>query len=117
VVAGIGVNVSQKPGAFPEEIAWRATSLEACRGGRVSPGKLATGLLREIHSLCADPGPRLDPHAHVELAQRDVLRDWPVTTQQAGQGVARGVEPDGALVLERPDGERVRVVAGSVRRC
>jgi BirA family biotin operon repressor/biotin-[acetyl-CoA-carboxylase] ligase len=117
VVAGIGLNVSQKPEAFPEEIGWRATSLETARGGRVSLGGLATSLLHELHALCARPGPRLDTEAHVELSRRDVLRDWPVVTQQAGPGVARGVEPDGALILERSDGDRVRVVAGSVRKC
>ena len=116
VVAGIGLNVSQKQEDFPEEIAWRATSLEAARCGRVSLSGLATALLHELRRLCAAPGPRLAPNLHLELARRDVLRDWPVVTQQSGEGLARGVEPDGALVLERPDGVRVRIVAGSVRK-
>lgn len=115
VVAGIGLNVSQKPEDFPEEIAWRATSLEEARRGRVSLGGLATALLRELHEICAIPGRRLASGIHVELSRRDVLRDRPVVTQQEGKGVARGLEPDGALVLERPDGQRVRIVAGSVR--
>jgi BirA family biotin operon repressor/biotin-[acetyl-CoA-carboxylase] ligase len=115
VVAGVGVNVSQKPEAFPDDIADRATSLEAAHHARVSLGGLATGLLHHLWALCAAAGPRLAPPVHEELARRDALRDRPILTQQAGEGVARGVQPDGALVLERPDGRRVRVVAGSVR--
>ena len=116
VVAGIGLNVSQKAEAFPEDIAWRATSLEAAHGARVSLGDLATALLHEVRAVCASPGPRLAPELHLELARRDVLKDWPVVTQQSGEGLARGVEPDGAMVLERADGQRVRIVAGSVRK-
>jgi len=116
VVAGIGLNVRHRPGAFPEEIAWRATSLEAAHRVRVSMGALATALMHELRATCAAPGPHLAPGVHGELARRDVLRDGRVVTQQAGQGVARGVEPDGALLLEQPDGSRVRVVAGSVRK-
>lgn len=116
VVAGIGLNVSQKAEAFPEDIAWRATSLEAALGARVSLGALATAVMREVQAVCAVPGARLAPAVHMELARRDVLRDRPVVTQQAGEGRARGVEPDGALILEQPDGRRVRIVAGSVRK-
>jgi biotin-(acetyl-CoA carboxylase) ligase len=49
------------------------------------------------------------------LVERDALRDRAVHTEQAGPGVARGVDGTGALVLERADGSRVPVVSGSVR--
>lgn len=115
VAAGIGLNVRQKPGDFPEEIAGRATSLEHALGMKVSMGALATALLRHLHALCASPGVGLAPDVLEELSGRDSLRDRRVTSQQEGQGTGRGIAPDGALVLERPNGELVRVVAGSVR--
>lgn len=115
VVVGIGLNVSQKPGDFPRELADRAVSLETAGGCRVSVGALATALLRQLRGrLPVADGP-LAADAHGELAARDVLRDRRVETQQAGEGIARGIDLLGALVIEQEDGRHVRVVAGSVR--
>jgi biotin-(acetyl-CoA carboxylase) ligase len=50
-----------------------------------------------------------------ELRDRDVLSGRRVITEQAGEGVAIEISPEGMLLLERPDGSRVSVVAGSVR--
>lgn len=115
VVAGLGVNVRQRKGEFPEAIGHRATSLEAAACGRVSMGDLATELLSQLHRLSSAMTGGLPPEVHRELLERDVLRDRPVITDQVGQGVARGLDGDGALLVERPGGAQVRVVAGSVR--
>ena len=115
VVAGVGVNVRLPGVGIPAEVAARATSLERPGGARVSVGRLATALLNELRALVRRPAPALPEDVHAELELRDALRDRPVTTQQAGEGVARGIAPDGALWLERKGGERVRVVSGSVR--
>jgi len=114
VVAGIGLNIRFPPEGLPEEISAHATALESAGSGRVSPGELATRLLHELHVLLPR-GASMHPDLHKELEKRDVLLGRPIWTQQAGNGTARGIDPDGALVLERADGERVRVVAGSVR--
>jgi len=45
---------------------------------------------------------------------RDALFGSEVTTEQGGDGVARGIDERGALILEREDSSRVRVVSGSV---
>jgi BirA family biotin operon repressor/biotin-[acetyl-CoA-carboxylase] ligase len=115
VVAGIGLNVSQKAEDFPRGLSDRAVSLEMAGGQRISVGRLATALLRELRARCAGNGGLLPDEARAELAARDVLRDRPVHTQQAGEGVARGIDADGALVVEQEGGRRVRVVAGTVR--
>jgi BirA family biotin operon repressor/biotin-[acetyl-CoA-carboxylase] ligase len=115
VVAGVGVNVRQRRGDFPEAIGHRATSLEAAACRRVSMGELATELLAQLHRLSSAMTGGLPSEVHRELVERDVLRDRPVITDQVGQGVARGLDGDGALLVERPGGARVRVVAGSVR--
>jgi BirA family biotin operon repressor/biotin-[acetyl-CoA-carboxylase] ligase len=114
VVAGVGVNVRFPSTGLPEEVARRAATLESAGSGRVSIGELATALLHELHVLVPRCARGLEAGLHQELERRDVLRDRSVVTQQAGPGTARGIGPDGALVLERADGERVRVMAGSV---
>ena len=78
-------------------------------------GDLATELLSQLHRLSSAMTGGLPPGVHRELLERDVLRDRPVITDQVGQGVARGLDGDGALLVERPGGAQVRVVAGSVR--
>lgn len=115
VIAGIGVNVRQRREDFPAELAHRATSLEAAACGRVSMGALATELMARLHDVAGGTGTQLDPYERREIEERDVLRGRPVITQQVGQGVARGIDAEGALVVERPGGTRVRVVSGSVR--
>jgi biotin-(acetyl-CoA carboxylase) ligase len=77
-------------------------------------GALATALLHELRALVPRSARGLEEAVHQELERRDVLRDRAVATQQAGPGTARGIGPDGALLLERAGGERVRVTAGSV---
>jgi BirA family biotin operon repressor/biotin-[acetyl-CoA-carboxylase] ligase len=115
VVAGVGINVRQRPEDFPAGLAHRATSLEAAACSRVSMGALATELLHQLHGLAPSMAATLPESIHHELRARDVLRNRPVITDQVGQGVARGLDGDGALLVERPGGIRVRVVAGSVR--
>jgi BirA family transcriptional regulator, biotin operon repressor / biotin---[acetyl-CoA-carboxylase] ligase len=115
VVTGIGLNIRHRATDFPPELAGRATSLEAAVQEPISMGSLVTALLRELHGLCRHPAEALSMELHDELAARDVLRDVEVETQMAGRGVARGIDADGALLLERADGTVKRVVAGSVR--
>ncbi|MCG6955950.1 MAG: biotin--[acetyl-CoA-carboxylase] ligase [Gemmatimonadetes bacterium] len=115
VVTGIGLNVRHRAADFPPELAGIATSLEATTRKPVSIGSLVTALLRELHVLCSLPAASLPGELHEELTARDVLKDVEVSTRVAGRGVARGIDTDGALLLEGADGTVKRVVAGSVR--
>ncbi len=115
VVAGIGINVRVPRERLPSDVAARAVGLEEAWGARVSMGTLATALMHELHGLVPAGAPLMDADIVAELADRDVLRDRPVLTDQAGEGTARGIGGDGALRLERCDGAQVRIVAGSVR--
>lgn len=115
VVAGIGINLQTPEGGFPEGFRERATSLDMEGANSLSHGALGGLIVRALKRRLATPAVRLERDALVELAHRDALAARPVRTEEHGAGVARGIEPDGALVLERPDGSRVRVVAGSVR--
>jgi BirA family biotin operon repressor/biotin-[acetyl-CoA-carboxylase] ligase len=116
VVAGVGLNVRQRPEEFPEEVRARAVSLEMSAEARVSRSKLAGALVGELLALFRERGrAELPSRVHEELNARDALLGCAVETVQEGPGTARGIALDGALLLERPDGSRVRVVAGSVR--
>jgi BirA family biotin operon repressor/biotin-[acetyl-CoA-carboxylase] ligase len=115
VVAGIGINVRTPDGGFPAFLAERATSLEQEGAKALSPSALASLIVRALQRRLGEPTPSLSPDALRELVARDALAARAVLTEEHGAGVARGIEQDGALLLEREDGSRVRVVAGSVR--
>jgi BirA family biotin operon repressor/biotin-[acetyl-CoA-carboxylase] ligase len=115
VVVGIGLNVREPAGGFPEEVAARATTLEAECGGRASRSAVAGRIVRSLRRRAASLRRSLTSGELEALRLRDALLDRPVRTGLAGEGTARSMAQDGALVLERPDGTRVRVVAGSVR--
>ena len=115
VVAGIGINLRTPEGGYPAFIEERATSLEAQGVATPSPGRLAGLVVRALKRHVAEPSDGLTAEALSELSARDALAARAVSTEEHGRGTARGIEPDGALVLERPDGSRVRVLAGSVR--
>ncbi len=115
VVAGIGVNCRQRPGDFPKELRERATSLEIEAGRRISRSVLAGALLRELSALFSPAPVRLGGSLAEEVRRRDVLRGRRIRTETGPAGVARGIDPTGALRLEDDEGEVRRIVAGSVR--
>lgn len=114
VVAGIGINLRPLGDAPPEDVSQRATSLEEEVGISLSPSELAGLIVGSLKRLARE-GTALDPGVLEDLAARDSLLGATVDSDEHGPGVARGIDPSGALLLERPDGSRVRVVAGSVR--
>jgi BirA family transcriptional regulator, biotin operon repressor / biotin---[acetyl-CoA-carboxylase] ligase len=114
-VAGVGINVRTPRDGFPEGLRSTATALDVEGAKSLSMSRL-TGVIVDAVEL------RLEVDAGVlggaalrELAARDVLAGRRVRTEAAGEGTARGIGPDGSLLLERPDGSRVNVSSGSVR--
>lgn len=112
VVAGLGVNVRQGLEDFPDDLRARAGSLAAAGHRGVSRAALAGSWLGELARLLAASGAGLAPTVHGELARRDVLVGRRVRTHR-GEAVARGIAPDGALLVDEGAGEPQRVVAGS----
>ena len=113
VVAGIGINVSTPPDGFPAGVRSSATSLDSSGSSELSRSDLAGSIVTALMPRLAQS----DPFADVrdDLAAADVLRGRRIRTEQAGAGTARGIDSSGALLLERDDGSRVRVISGSVR--
>ena len=117
VVVGIGVNVSVRPGLPPGEVAALPPASLADSGRVPSRSRLAAqfidALVRGLQQFELEGfAPFADRWAHW-----DAFRNRPVTVTVAGQpprgGIARGIAPDGALLLEA--GGRVETLyAGDV---
>lgn len=116
VVIGIGLNLKPQPDAgLSQGLAclaqWRADPTPASVLLEVMPPLAAA--LRRFEADGFEP-------SAAAFARRDALAGCPVRTSAADtpEGLAEGVEPDGALRLRLPDGRLVRIVSGevSVRR-
>jgi BirA family biotin operon repressor/biotin-[acetyl-CoA-carboxylase] ligase len=118
IVVGIGINI--KPSNFPPEIANIATSIES------EPGAVATGNLTEALTkylsyfydvLTSENGPativdeweRRSTYFSGKLV-RVTIENEIVT------GVTAGLEPNGALRVQKTDGSLVIIQAGDVER-
>jgi BirA family biotin operon repressor/biotin-[acetyl-CoA-carboxylase] ligase len=111
VVLGIGVNVSAVPTGA---VGFPATSLAEAAGRPVD----RVALLRALAASLGQWYPRLEDESLREAwAARLAWQGQPVVVHQGEatvQGVAAGVDADGALLLRLESGEERRVVAGDV---
>lgn len=114
VVAGIGVNVAQLPSDFDPEIRSRAVSLAMAVGEAPPHGRLAREILGQLRSALARPTFRLEGAFAGELRSRDALLGRRVRVTGGPEGIARGVDHTGALLVEVGVGDLRRVMAGSV---
>jgi BirA family transcriptional regulator, biotin operon repressor / biotin---[acetyl-CoA-carboxylase] ligase len=118
IVAGIGINVSQTAGMFDDELTASACSILSATGRRVERADLLNTIMTRL-SVIAD---RItDPLSQDELAQigeRDVLKGRDVVCERPGAeavaGRARGLAPDGALLIEQHGSVRP-VYNGTIR--
>lgn len=114
VLVGIGVNVNADMSAYPEIVA-TATSAAVEAGRGVSREALAAAALNELEELylAVQAGQRVQDEwrARLETLGRQVQVTCGQTVEE---GVAEDVDSDGSLILRRPDGSRVTIVAGDV---
>ena len=117
VLVGIGINVNLPAAGFPPDLAETATSLRAAAGEPVDRARLAARLLAAMEARYGrfrSEGlrkMRSEWEALSSLSGADVE----VTANgQVARGRAVGIDDDGALLLDRADGRRQRVVAGEV---
>jgi BirA family biotin operon repressor/biotin-[acetyl-CoA-carboxylase] ligase len=117
VVAGIGINVNHA--AFPAEIEALATSLRLAGKGGVSREDLLVVLLQEIdacYTILSTEGPR----AILELFTRSssYAQGRRVRVDRDGttiEGVTRGLDASGFLVVREDSGKETTILAGGVR--
>jgi len=117
VILGIGVNINFLPNEMPADIRNRATSIFAMTQEKVRPEAV---LRRLIHDLDRCYG-ELEEFGFDALAPR-----WEAYFSLRGQrvrvelldrvlfGCAKGIDRDGALLIEGDDGSVQRVLAGDV---
>jgi BirA family biotin operon repressor/biotin-[acetyl-CoA-carboxylase] ligase len=119
IVLGIGVNVATLPAALPEALRETATSLLAEGAREARPAEVAAATLARL-SVWYD-ALRSEP-ARVVAAWRAQAVPWwgaLVEVKSGGRlqtGRLAAIDEEGALVLETPAGERVRLVSGEVSR-
>jgi BirA family biotin operon repressor/biotin-[acetyl-CoA-carboxylase] ligase len=115
VVAGVGINMRAPREGFPGPLRGTATALDVQGANSLSSSRLTGMIVDGLKARLGAGAAVLDPPSLEALRARDVLVGRAVHTEELGPGTARGIDADGALVLERPDGSRVSVSSGSVR--
>jgi BirA family transcriptional regulator, biotin operon repressor / biotin---[acetyl-CoA-carboxylase] ligase len=117
VILGIGVNLNFPLDSMPPEIRERATSLSVLAGKSVSREGFLRRLLQDLDRCYGV----LEETGFAALASRwDArfgLRGRRVRVEMTDRtiiGRAIGIDADGALIIESPDGGRQRIVAGDV---
>jgi BirA family biotin operon repressor/biotin-[acetyl-CoA-carboxylase] ligase len=120
IVAGVGLNLTLDPRHLPEGIRGQVTSVRALGVPAPSPDAAAAAVLARVavwyHRFVAEGGADA-----LREAWRELSVDWwgrEVRAESSGallSGIVRDLDERGALVLERPGGERVAVLSGEVR--
>jgi BirA family biotin operon repressor/biotin-[acetyl-CoA-carboxylase] ligase len=113
VVVGVGLNLREAEGGFPPELGSPATTLEHEIGQPVSTSLVATRLMAQLRGHSRGAFDSFTVETRSAFAERDLLYRKAVRTEQ-GAGTAHGIDGSGALILERSDGTRTSVRAGSV---
>lgn len=119
VVIGIGVNVELPPSLRRELCAWPAgaTDLAGAAGRTPSRTALAAALIERLAALAREyPRTGFAPYRDAWRCA-DYLRDKAVRIETAAGtllGTARGIDYDGALLVELESGGGQRVISGDV---
>lgn len=114
-IIGIGLNISLPPGCS-QQLGRDVTDVRSLGATTVSRNRLGALLLQEVLLLLKDYPAKRFAGVRDEWLQLDALTDAPVQVtglQQAVEGYARGVDEQGALLVET-DAGLVRLQAGEV---
>jgi BirA family biotin operon repressor/biotin-[acetyl-CoA-carboxylase] ligase len=119
VVVGIGINVNLEAAQIPEELQGRMTSLRIEGAGCVDRLALLARLRSELVRCVEEVAVRGLEAVLGELRAADVLGEHEVSfvgaSGELARGVARGIDSDGALMVEVA-GQVQRISAGEVNR-
>ncbi len=117
VILGIGVNVNYPVDLMPEEIRQRATSVLVERQNKVSREDLMGRLIQDLDRCYGE----FEENGFAPLAPRwEAYFGWRgqrvriELLDQVVVGIAKGIDHDGALLLEDDHGGLQRVIAGDV---
>jgi BirA family biotin operon repressor/biotin-[acetyl-CoA-carboxylase] ligase len=117
VVLGVGVNLNYSLEMMPDEIRGRATSVFELTGKTVDRESFLKRLIQDLDRCYGE----LEASGFMALAARWEarfgLRERRVRVELLGQtviGRAKGIDRDGALLLEDDSGTLQRIIAGDV---
>ena len=113
-VLGIGINISNPDGDFPEEIKDIATSLFGDMEQDNIRNRLAAEVLRQLERLMEDP---LAADYLEEYKQRQLLKDCDVTVIKGDKRIfarALGIDERARLCVKYEDGSREALISGEV---
>jgi BirA family biotin operon repressor/biotin-[acetyl-CoA-carboxylase] ligase len=117
VILGIGVNLNMRSDQFPPDLRYPATSLLIESGSPVARQEFALCLLQEIDreyarfQECGFGPVREDWACYCNAFGREVQVDAGARCQR---GAFAGIDDDGALLIQLPDGRYERVMSGDV---
>ncbi len=114
-VVGLGLNVNLDPAQLPGPLLVTATSLSQALGRRVARRPLLQTFLRALERRYRQLQAGVSPHQ--EWVSRLAMLGQPVVVavgEEVLEGLAEGVDEDGALLLRLADGSLRVVVAGDV---
>lgn len=119
-LAGIGINVNQRPGDFPDDLRGRAGSLRQLTGVEWPVGdgreRLAASMASWLGKLFADGGTAIIDRAR--RLSRSFLGQA-ISFHHQGkieQGIFLDIASDGGLLLETADGERKTFYSGELEQ-
>lgn len=118
LVLGIGVNLNMQADQFPDDLRYPATSLFLETGRKISRLEFVRCLLRHLDGLYAEYLARgFEPVLAVWQEYFELIGCMVEVDYQDRRVVGRvkGLDSDGALLLDLTDGDRERVLAGDVR--
>ena len=119
VILGVGVNLNMTSGQFPPDLRTPATSLLLEQGRPVNRARFAAAMLGDLDRLYTEFllygfGPVRD-----EWQQRCNANGREVVVSEAGadtvRGMFRGIDGDGAMLVQLADGAVERILSGDVR--
>jgi BirA family biotin operon repressor/biotin-[acetyl-CoA-carboxylase] ligase len=118
LVLGIGVNLNVDRTGFPDDFRHLATSLASHSGCPVNRVAFAKGLYGKLESIAdaCEAGGFESLRSRFEARFRMPGRRVRVLQMGGSEisGIARGIDADGALLVQTDDAEIVRVIAGDV---
>ncbi|MEW4370271.1 biotin--[acetyl-CoA-carboxylase] ligase [Paenibacillus kandeliae] len=116
-LAGFGIDVNLAPEDLPEDVRPVATSLRIQRGEPVDRTEVVTAIMSELESLYELYNREGFAHIAALWEALAFAIGSPVTVktlQGSLQGIARGLGPNGELLLEHADGQILPVYSGEV---
>jgi BirA family biotin operon repressor/biotin-[acetyl-CoA-carboxylase] ligase len=116
VLLGIGLNLNLTREAVPPELRERATSVFIATGHRCDRVAVANTLFTRLNTRYDETVTHGFPAVRPDWERYSALGGKRVTVVDAGsreEGIVRGIDADGALLLETSNGMR-RIIAGDV---